>query len=85
MKKETTKDADLILFGPHRKPAVWFTYFNLKNKRIRYIVRAGMCGTGRVLAESRCSWGAVAQTQAYAQIEKKLNGYRFVSDLKNEA
>lgn len=84
MKKETTQDADPILFGPDRKPAVWFTYFNLKTKRIRYIVRAGICGRGRVLAEARCSWGAVAQAKAYAQIEEKLNGYRFLSDLKNE-
>lgn len=75
---------DLIVVGAQRKPAVWWTYFNKKRMTIRYVVRAGKAGKGRVMAEARCRWGMIDQAKAMKKIGDRLKQYRFVRDLESE-
>jgi hypothetical protein len=62
--------------------ATWFTFkepgANVGHTRIRYEVRAGRKGKGRVLAKASCVLGYWFQKHAREKIEKKLGGIEFL-------
>lgn len=84
MAKEKEKDVEPILYGPDHKPAQWETHFNKRTQKIKYVVRAGRLGKGRVLAKANCEWGLVSQSKATKKIREILKGFRFVSDIEAE-
>jgi hypothetical protein len=72
------------VFVDHGKTlATWFTCQqgnseHVERIRIRYVVRAGRKGTGRVLAQTRCRWGARFQDAAFQKISDQLGGIEWM-------
>jgi hypothetical protein len=72
-----------------RTLATWFTFQQGNSKhveriRIRYVVRVGKKGTGRVLALADCRWGARSQDATYQKISDQLGGIEWMDAVNTE-
>src|SRR5687767_4681221 len=76
-----------IFINQGKTLATWFTFQQGRwpNIKIRYEVRAGKKGKGRILAKASCLWGWVHQKAAGEKIAKKLGGIEFMDWEKSES
>ena len=67
--------------------ATWFTFQQGRypDIRIRYEIRAGRKGKGRILAKASCLWGYVYQKTAQDKIAKRVGGVEFMDWEKPES
>jgi hypothetical protein len=79
MTKKRQIQFDLCFVGAERKPARFITLVPSRGESIRYEVRAGRNGKGRVLAVANCKFGYLSQAKAMERIIKKLGGF-FLED-----
>jgi hypothetical protein len=69
-----------VFIADGKKLAIFFNYFEKSTQRIRYEVRAGRNGKGKLLAKEKCTWGYISQKVATDKIAKKLGGLEFCNE-----
>jgi hypothetical protein len=78
-----------VFINGGKKLATWFTFkergTNVGKTRIRYEVRAGKKGKGRILAKEKCVLGYWLQKAAQDKIKQKLGGVEFMDWVNEES
>ena len=74
-----TEQQENVFINQGKTLATFFTLTQGKGEKlkIRYQVRAGKKGTGRILASEDCKFGARSQDTAMEKLRKTLNGIEF--------
>lgn len=63
------------------KPGVMFTYQDKSGNKLRYALRAGKKGTGRLVTSASCAFGYMGQKQAMDKMNRAANGIEILQEM----